>query len=86
MSNTMALAEELLNLPFVQGKVRTTEENLRSALFVEDFVADRWFPALAQGARDEGREDLARMFEQIGHGEKTHAAALRAALASIGTR
>ena len=82
----MALAEELLNLPFVQGKVTTTEENLKSALFVEDFVTDRWFPALAQRARDEGRQDLARMFDQIGHGEKTHADALREALASFSAR
>ena len=79
----MALAEELLNLPFVQGKVTTTGENLKSALFVEDFVTDKWFPALAQRARDEGRDDLARMFDQIGRGEKTHADALREALASF---
>ena len=81
---TMELAEELLNLPFVQGKVRTTEENLKSALFVEDFVADRWFPALAERAREEQREDLARLFEQVGKGERTHADALRQALVSIG--
>ena len=81
----MALAEELLNLPFVQGTVRTTGENLKSALFVEDFVTDKWFPALAQRARDEGRDDLARLFDQIGRGEKTHADALRDALASVST-
>ena len=82
----MALAEELLNLPFVQGKVTTTSENLKSALFVEDFVTDRWFPALAERAREEGRDELARMFDQIGRGEKTHADALRGALASFSAR
>ena len=79
----MALAEELLNLPFVQGRSMTTAENLDSALFVEDFVTDKWFPALAQRSRDEGREDLARIFDGIAKGEKSHADALRDAIATF---
>lgn len=80
---SMALAEELLNLPFVQGKVMTTEENLKAALVVEDFVADKWFPTLAQQAREEGREDIARLFERVSQGERDHARALREAMATF---
>lgn len=82
--NYMKLAEELLNLPFVQGKSTTTEENVHAALVVEDFVAEKWFPALVEKAKADGREDIAKMFEQIGKGEETHAEALRKAKTILG--
>ena len=77
------LAVELLGLPFVQGKSGTTDENVRSALVVEEFVAKTWFPTLARMAREEGHDEIARLLENIAKGESDHATVLREALSQI---
>ena len=78
------LAQELLSLPFVQGVTRTTDYNLKAALIVEEYVSTKWFPELAEIARSEGREDIAKLLENIGKGETTHAEALREAMTTPG--
>ncbi len=78
------LAQELLSLPFVQGVTGTTDYNLEAALVVEDYVSKKWFPELAKIATSEGREDIAKLFENIGKGETTHAEALREAMTKLG--
>ncbi len=77
------LAQELLSLPFVQGVTGATDYNLKAALVVEDYVSKKWFPELAKTARFEGREDIAKLFENIGKGETTHAEALREAMTKL---
>ncbi len=79
------LAEELLGLPFVQGVTGGTDYNLKAALIVEEYVSTKWFPELAKIARSEDREDIAKLLENIGKGETTHAEALREAMTKLGT-
>ncbi len=78
------LAQELLGLPFVQGVAGPTDYNLKAALVVEEYVSKKWFPELVKMARSEGREDIAKLFENIGKGETTHADALREAMTKLG--
>ncbi len=79
------LAQELLSLPFVQGVTGATDYNLKAALIVEEYVSTKWFPELANIARSEGREDIAKLLENIGKGETTHAEALRKTMTKLGT-
>lgn len=73
----MDLAEEVLGLPFVKGVTKDTNFNLKAALVVEDFVAQKWFPELARMAYAEGKNELGKLFENVGKGEQGHADTLR---------
>ena len=80
----MHLAEEVLGLPFVKGVTKDTNFNLKAALVVEDFVAQKWFPELARLAQAEGRMDLAKLFDNVGQGEQSHADTLRKTMQKFG--
>lgn len=80
----MELAEKLLNLPFVKGVTTDTTHNLKSALVVEEFVAKIWFPELSRMAYAEGREDLGKLFDNVGKGEQSHADTLRKTMQKFG--
>jgi rubrerythrin len=67
-------------LGFVQGTVGNTEDNIRKALFVEEFVSETMFPALEKIAREKGNEKLATFYGHMAEGEAKHAEALRGAL------
>jgi rubrerythrin len=60
-----------LHLKALQG-IGNTMDNLRAAAAGENEEWTDMYPRMAQEARDEGFDDLARLFENIGHIEKAH--------------
>lgn len=49
-----------------------TEQNIKAA-FTSEAIARCRYAAFAQGAREEGREDIAELFEKMSENEKEHA-------------
>lgn len=57
---------------FPAGKIGTTSENLASSAAGENFEWTRMYPEFARVAREEGFEDIAKVFEAIAVAERQH--------------
>ncbi len=56
------------------GGIGDTAANLREAMNGEHYENSEMYPSFAQKAKEEGLEDVARLFEQIAKVEKQHEA------------
>ena len=65
------------------GKVPTTEENLKDAADGENFEHTDMYLRMAKEAREEGFEDIAKLFEGVAAIEKEHEERYRKLLANI---
>lgn len=57
---------------FPAGKIGTTAENLKKAAMGENYEYTDMYPSFARTAREEGFEDIAKVFEAIAVAEKQH--------------
>jgi rubrerythrin len=57
---------------FPAGVIGTTEENLRAAAMGEHHEHTEMYPGYAKIAREEGFEDIAKVFEAVSVAEKQH--------------
>jgi rubrerythrin len=57
---------------FPAGVIGTTEENLKAAAEGENYEHTKMYPEFAQVAREEGFEEIAKVFEDIASAEKQH--------------
>lgn len=60
-----------------------TIENLKAAAAGENYETSTMYPQMAKTAREEGFEEIAKMFEEIGSVEKDHEARYRKLLDNI---
>ncbi len=65
------------------GLVGTLEEDLKAAIEGEAFENSEMYPRMAKEAREEGHEDIAKVFEMVGDAEKMHEARYRALLKNV---
>lgn len=65
------------------GVIGTTAENLKSAAGGENGEWTDMYPRMAREAREEGFEEIARIFEGIAKIEKTHQERFEALLANV---
>lgn len=65
------------------GYLDDTRENLRSAAEGEKYEHDEMYPRMAKEAREEGFEEIAKMFEGVAAIEATHEARYRQLLDNI---
>ncbi len=65
------------------GAVKSTEENLKAAADGENYEWTDMYAEFAKTAREEGFEEIATKFEQVGAIEKTHEERYRALLKSV---
>ncbi|OIN95694.1 rubrerythrin family protein [Candidatus Desantisbacteria bacterium CG1_02_38_46] len=68
---------------FPAGAIGTTQENLKAAAAGENYEWTEMYPEFAKIAREEGFEEIARMFESIAVAEKGHEARYLALLENI---
>jgi rubrerythrin len=68
---------------FFSGKIGKTEENLKSALEGKNAKLFKMYSEFGQIARDEGFEDIARIFLNVIIAEKTHENMLKKALKCV---
>ena len=54
------------------GEIPTTEENLKDAAGGENYEWTDMYPKMAKEAREEGFDDIARLFDLVGKIEKEH--------------
>ena len=54
------------------GEIPTTEENLKDAAGGENYEWTEMYPRMAKEAREEGFDDIARLFDLVGKIEKEH--------------
>lgn len=76
-------AHALQHLHFLKG-IKGTRENIQAALDGETEEYTKMYPEMAQTARQEGHEDIARWFEAAARAEKAHADRFREALKNLG--
>ncbi|MBL7074191.1 rubrerythrin family protein [candidate division KSB1 bacterium] len=57
---------------FPAGVIATTAENLKAAAGGEHYEWEEMYPSFARVAREEGFEDIAKVFESIAVAEKQH--------------
>lgn len=57
---------------FPAGKIGTTLENLKAAAMGENYEYTKMYPDFAKVAREEGFEEIAKVFEAIGVAEAFH--------------
>lgn len=57
---------------FPAGVIGTTLENLKASAAGEEYEWDQMYPDFAAVAREEGFEEIAKVFESIGVAEKQH--------------
>ncbi len=65
------------------GGIGTTEENLAAAADGENYEWTDMYAAMAKDAREEGFEDIARLFEGVAAIEKEHEERYRALLSNV---
>ncbi|MCI9075639.1 MAG: rubrerythrin family protein [Dorea sp.] len=65
------------------GAVPSTIENLKDAAEGENYEWTDMYAAFAKDAKEEGFDDIARLFEQVGEIEKEHEERYRKLLANI---
>ncbi|MBO7560973.1 rubrerythrin family protein [Candidatus Saccharibacteria bacterium] len=65
------------------GAVKSTEENLKAAADGENYEWTDMYAEFAKTAREEGFEEIATKFEQVGAIEKSHEERYRALLKSV---
>lgn len=65
------------------GAVPSTVENLKDAAEGENYEWTDMYAAFARDAREEGFDEIARLFEQVGEIEKEHEERYRKLLANI---
>ena len=65
------------------GAVKSTEENLKAAADGENYEWTDMYAEFAKTAREEGFEEIATKFEQVGAIEKSHEEKYRALLKSV---
>lgn len=56
----------------LNNEIDTTEENLAAAAAGENYEWTDMYPEFAKVAKQEGFDDIARLFEQVGKIEKSH--------------
>ena len=64
--------EVTIEAAFPAGKIGTTAENLKDAAGGENHEHTEMYPSFARVAREEGFEDIAKVFEAIAVAEKQH--------------
>lgn len=67
------------------GKIPTTEKNLNDAISGEGFENLMMYPEFAQIAREEGFDNIARMFDGVGKIENSHGERFKALLNNLKT-
>ena len=75
--------EAEIQASFPAGIIGTTAENLEEAAGGENYEWTDMYPSFAKTARDEGFDDIAKIFESIAVAEKQHENRYRALLANI---
>ena len=65
------------------GAVKSTEENLKAAAEGENFEWTDMYAQFAKEAREEGFDDIAVLFEEVGKIEKEHEERYKTLLASV---
>jgi rubrerythrin len=68
---------------FPAGVIGTTLENLKAAAEGEHYEQSQMYPAFAATAREEGFEDIAKVFEAVAVAERFHEKRYRALAANI---
>jgi len=68
---------------FPAGVIGTTAENLKAAAEGEAYEWGKMYPSFATVAREEGFEEIARIFEAISVAEKQHERRYRGLLANV---
>ena len=68
---------------FPAGVIGTTAENLKASAGGENYEWTEMYPGFAKTAREEGFEDIAKIFESIAVAEKQHEKRYRDLLANI---
>jgi rubrerythrin len=68
---------------FPSGVVGSTEENLRESAAGENHEWTDMYPSFAKEAREEGFDDIARVFESIAVAEKQHESRYRGLLKNV---
>ncbi len=65
-------SEVEIQAAFPAGMIGTTAENLKASAGGENFEWTEMYPSYARVAREEGFEEIARIFESIAKAEKQH--------------
>jgi rubrerythrin len=68
---------------FPAGVIGSTLENLKDAAAGEEFEWSKMYPAFAKTAREEGFDEIAKVFEMIAVAEKQHEKRYRALAANV---
>jgi rubrerythrin len=64
--------EVAIEAAFPAGRIGTTAENLKEAAGGENYEHSEMYPSFARTAREEGFDDIAKVFEAIAVAEKQH--------------
>lgn len=65
------------------GIISDLATNLKSAIEGEDYENTKMYPRMASEAREEGHEDIAKLFDSVAEVEKSHEARYRKLLANL---
>lgn len=77
--------ETAIQAAFPAGVIAKTSENLKAAAGGEHYEWQGMYPSFAKVAREDGREDIAKIFESIAVAEKQHEKRYLALLANVET-
>ena len=66
------------------GGIGSTEENLKAAIAGENAENSEMYPSFAKTAKEEGFDEIAQLFDQVGAIEKTHEAHYKLLLDNLG--
>ena len=72
--------------PTTGRPVGDTRQNLETAMLLEESETTQSYPEMAQVARQEGFEEIARWFESLARAEDSHAEEFRSHLGKLGKR
>ncbi len=72
-----------ISAAFPAGVIGSTAENLKAAAEGENYEWSEMYPGFAKVARDEGFEDIAKVFEAVAVAEKQHEKRYRGLLANV---
>ncbi len=76
-------SEVTIHAAFPAGVIAKTSENLKAAAGGEHYEWQEMYPTFGKVAREEGREDIAKIFESIAVAEKQHEKRYLALLANV---
>jgi rubrerythrin len=76
-------SEVVIQASFPAGVIGKTAENLKAGAGGERYEWQEMYPSFAKIAREEGREDIAKIFESIAVAEKQHEKRYLALLANV---